>query len=70
MFGPLTDDDKKRGPYVIVTRERRGWYAALIHRHTGQEIERAPDAHAQRRDAMSDARDWARDEHLQFITGA
>jgi hypothetical protein len=55
-------------PYITVGRGSRGWYAAMIHTG-GREIDRLPDNHKHRVDALNEARDWAREFGFKLVTG-
>lgn len=60
VFTPFPPERWRAPPRIVLARDSRGWYAALI-RPDGTEHERTPDSHVQRRDACDDARDWARE---------
>ena len=69
IFGPLHVTEFRKPPYIIVNRDERGWYAAMC-RANGKQFDRLPDSHVNRRDAMDEARDWARDEGVRLHTGS
>lgn len=53
-------------PRITVARDARGWYAAMIHTG-GKEIDCLAPRHTQRRWALDEARDWARETGLQLV---